>query len=143
MSKGDTFENDFLKLVFNSAAIALIADNAASTPLTALYVGLASADPGEAGTQATSEVGYTNYARVGVARTTAGWTVTTSTVNNAAAVNFPACGATSASATFFTVGVSAAGAGKYLYGGALSAGLAITNGVTPSFAASAITITED
>jgi hypothetical protein len=30
MSKGDTFENDLLKLIFNATAIANIADNAAS-----------------------------------------------------------------------------------------------------------------
>lgn len=48
MSKGNTFELDFLKLVFNATAIANIADNAASSPLTSLYLALHTADPGEA-----------------------------------------------------------------------------------------------
>ncbi len=48
MSKGNTFENDLLKLIFNATAIANIADNAGSSPLTNLYVSLHTADPGEA-----------------------------------------------------------------------------------------------
>lgn len=36
MSKGNTFENDLLKLIFQGVAIANIADNAASSPLTNL-----------------------------------------------------------------------------------------------------------
>ena len=53
MSKGDTFESDLLKLIFNATAIANIADNAASSPLTNLFVPLHTADPGEAGSQTT------------------------------------------------------------------------------------------
>lgn len=143
MSKGDVFENDLMKLIFNSAAIANIADNAASGPLASLWVGLCSADPGEAGSATASEVGYTNYARVGVARTTAGWTVSNNSAMNAAAVTFPQCGATSASATYATLVAASAANAKILYSGALSAGLAITNGITPNFAASALVFTED
>lgn len=64
MSKGNTFENDWLLLIFNATAIANIADNAASAPLTNLYVSLHTADPGEAGDQTTNEAAYTSYARV-------------------------------------------------------------------------------
>jgi hypothetical protein len=49
MSKSNAFENDLLKLIFNATAIANLADNAASSPLTNLYVSLHTADPGEAG----------------------------------------------------------------------------------------------
>jgi len=76
MSKGNTFENDLLKLIFNATAIANIADDAASAPLTNLYVSFHTGDPGETGDQTTSECAYTSYARVAVARTTGGWTVT-------------------------------------------------------------------
>jgi hypothetical protein len=55
VSKGNTFENDLLKLIFNATAIANIADNAAASPLTNLFVALHTADPGEAGDQTTSE----------------------------------------------------------------------------------------
>jgi hypothetical protein len=48
MSKGNTFENDLLKLIFNATAIANLADNASSSPFTNLYVSLHTSDPGEA-----------------------------------------------------------------------------------------------
>ena len=76
MSKGNTFENDLLKLIFNGTAIGNIADNAGTGPLTNLYVALHTANPGEAGAQNTSECAYTGYARVAVARSGSGWTVT-------------------------------------------------------------------
>jgi hypothetical protein len=75
MSKGNTFENDFLLLIFNGTAIADLADNDATSPLTNLYVSLHTGDVGEAGSQTTSEATYTSYARVAVARTSGGWTV--------------------------------------------------------------------
>lgn len=58
MSKGNTFENDLLLLIFNATAIGNIADNAASSPLTNLYVSLHTGDPGEAGNQTTNECAY-------------------------------------------------------------------------------------
>ena len=81
MSKGDTFENDLLKLIFNATAIANIADNAASAPLTNLYISLHTSDPGEAGGQTTNEIAYTSYARVAVARTSGGFVVTNNSVS--------------------------------------------------------------
>ena len=47
MSKGDTFENDLMKLLFQGTTIANIADNAASSPLATLYFALHTADPAE------------------------------------------------------------------------------------------------
>jgi len=38
MSKSNAFENSLLKLIFNATAIANLADNAATSPLTNLYV---------------------------------------------------------------------------------------------------------
>src|SRR5208282_5228392 len=79
---------------------ATIAINATTTPATVLYVSLHNADPLNGGSQTTNESIYTNYARVSTARTTAGWTTalgsgtTFSSVSNAAAITFPACGAT-------------------------------------------------
>ena len=68
MAKGNTFENALMKLIFQGTAIANIADNASSSPLTSLYLSLHTSDPGEAGTQATNECAYTSYARVAVDR---------------------------------------------------------------------------
>ena len=142
MSKSDTFENDWLKLIFNGTAIANIADNAASSPLTNLYVSLHTADPGEAGSQTTSECAYTSYARVAVARTTGGWTVTGNSVSPVAAITFPNCTGGTETATHAVVGTASSGAGKILYSGALSPNISIYGGVTPSIPTSS-TITED
>jgi hypothetical protein len=142
MSKGDVYENDLLKLIFNATAIANVADNAASSPITSLYVSLHTADPGEAGTQSTSEISYTGYARVAVARTTGGWTVTTNSVSPVANIDFGACTAGSGTATYFGVGTLTSGTGKLLYSGAISPSIAVSSGVTPRLT-TASTVTED
>lgn len=143
MSKGNTFENDFLKLIFNATAIANIADNAASSPLTNLYVSLHTGDVGEAGDQTTNETAYTSYARVAVARSGAGWTVTGNAVENAALIQFPQCTGGSSTITHFAVGTAASSTGKVLYKGALSASLAVSSGIQPQFAAGDLDISED
>lgn len=142
MSKGDTFENDLLKLIFNATAIANIADNAASAPLTNLYVSLHTADPGEAGNQQTSEATYTSYARVAVARTTGGWTVTTNSVSPVANIDFPAATGGSNTITHFAVGTVVSATGKILYSGTVTPNLVVSTGVTPRLT-TASTITED
>ena len=142
MSKSNTFENDWLLLIFNATTIANLAINASSGPLTDLFVALHSADPGEAGTQDTSEVAYTGYARVAVARTAGGWTVTGNSVSPAANIDFPLCTGLTATATHFSVGVAVSGATKILYRGTLTPNIVISNGVTPRIGV-ASTITED
>ncbi len=143
MSKGNTFENDLLLLVFNATAIANIADNAASSPLTSLYVALHTADPGEAGNQTTSEATYTGYARVAVARSGSGWTVTGNSVENAALVQFGQCSSGTNSITHFSVGTASSSTGKVLYKGALTATLAVSAGIQPQFPAGDLVVTED
>ena len=142
MSKGDIFENDWLKLVFNATPIANLADNAATAPLTNLFVALHTADPGEAGTQATSEATYTGYARVPVARTTAGWTVTGNSVSPVANISFPAGTGGSGIVTYFSVGAAASGASKIFYSGTVTPNITTGNGITPILSTSS-TITED
>ena len=142
MSKGNTFENDLLKLIFNATAIANVADNAAASPLTNLYVSLHTADPGEAGSQTTSECAYTSYARVAVARTGGAWTVTANSVSPAANIDFPAATGGSETATYFAIGTASSGAGKVLYSGSISPTIAISSGVTPRLT-TATAITED
>ena len=146
MSKSNTFENDLLLLVFNNTDITLIGDAAGlqnSAAAASLYVSLHTSDPGEAGDQTTNETAYTDYARVAVARSGAGWTVTGNAVANAALVQFPQCGVTGATLTHFGVGTDSSGAGKLLYSGALSASLAVSSGIQPQFAAGDLDITED
>ena len=143
MSKGNTFENDLMKLIFTAVAIANLADNAASSPLTNLYVSLHTGDPGEGGDQTTNEADYTGYARVAVARTAGAWTVTNNVAVNAATVTFGLCTAGSNTITHCAVGTSISGAGKLLYSGALAAPLNVSNGITPSFGAGVLSVSED
>ena len=106
MSKGDTFENDLLKLILNATPIANIADNAATSPLVNVFVALHTADPGEAGTQSTSEAAYTGYGRATVARTSGGWTITGSSASPTATIPFGLCTAGTGTATFASIGVA-------------------------------------
>ncbi|MHA2401355.1 MAG: phage tail fiber protein [Candidatus Kariarchaeaceae archaeon] len=142
MSKGNTFENDLLQLIFNGTTIANIADDASVSPLTDLYVSLHTADPGEAGDQTTSECAYTSYARVSVARSGAGWTVTANSVSPAADIVFPAATGGTETVTHFAVGTATSGAGKLLYSGTVTPNISVSSGVTPILTTGS-TITED
>lgn len=142
MSKSNQWENDILNLLFNAQAIPNIADNAASSPLTNLYVSLHTSDPGEGGDQTTNEANYTSYARVAVARTSGGWTVSGNSVSPAATITFPTGTGGSGTVTHFGIGTSASGAGKLLYKGTVTPNIVTGNGVTPQLT-TGTTITED
>ena len=75
MSKSNALENSLMLLLFNATTFNGIAENDTSSPNTDLYVSLHTGDPGEAGSQTTSECAYGSYARVAVARSGSGWTV--------------------------------------------------------------------
>lgn len=136
-----TFANDLLKLLFNATAIANIADNAATSPITNVYVSLHTADPGN-GNQTSSEAAYTSYARVAVARTSGGWTVSTNTVVPVATISFPAATAGSETETYAGLGRDSTGTGLLFFSGAISPTIAVSNGVTPQLTtASTLTLT--
>lgn len=141
MSKGNTFENDILLLIFNATTINDLAENDTTTPATSLTVALHTADPGEAGTQLTSETAYTGYARQTVARTSSGWTVTTNSVSPVANIDFPECTASPGGAiTFFSVGTGVSN--KLLYSGTVTPNITMAVGVIPRLKTTS-TITED
>jgi hypothetical protein len=142
MAKSVITCNNLLKLIFNATAWANMADNAASSPYTNLYISLHTADPGTGNNQTTNETSYTNYTRIAVLRTSAGWTVSTNTAVNTALVQFPQCGATGATLTYVAIGTSLTGAGNVLYSGPLNSSLAVASGIQPQFSASALTVTE-
>lgn len=140
-SKGNTFENDILALIFNATAIADLAENDASSPATTLTVALHTADPGEAGTQATSETAYTGYSRVAVNRNSGGWTVSGNSVSPTANIDFGECTAScSVTLTHFSVGTGVSN--KLLYKGTLTPNIAMAVGVIPRIKTTS-TITED
>lgn len=142
MSKSNSLENSLLLLLFNGTAIADLAENDTTTPATNLYVSLHTSDPGEAGDQTTNEIAYTSYARVAVARSGSGWTVTANSVSPAATISFPAGTGGSGTATHFGVGTAASGAGVLLYSGTVTPNIVCGNGVTPHLT-TATAITED
>lgn len=146
MSKSNTFENDLLQLLFNNVDIADIGDAAGlqnSATAGSFYLALHTADPGEAGNASTNECAYTSYARVAIARTVGGWTVSGNTVSNTALAQFPECTGGSETITHVSITVASSGASKILYSGALTASRSVSSGIQPQFAATALTVTED
>lgn len=142
MGKSTTTSNNLLKLLFNATAWANIADNAASSPAASLYVALHTADPGASGVQTTSEIGYTSYARVAVARTTLGWTASSAASTSPVAdIIFPTGTGGSGTASYWSIGMASSGAGIILYSGPISPNIICGNGVTPTLT-TASTVTE-
>jgi len=142
MSIANTTENNILKLIFNATAWANYADNAATSPQTNIHTALHTADPGETGTMSTSEAAYTSYARVNVARTTGGWTVTNNSVSPVASIDFPAATGGSETETHFSTGKTGGGAADILFSGTVTPNIAVATGVTPKLT-TASTITLD
>lgn len=129
-------ETALLTLIFNNTNWANIGDATGlrgSSTAGVFYISLHTADPGESGSQNTSEANYTGYARVSVARSGAGFTISGNNVSNAAAVTFGACSAGSSTVTYFGIGTDSAGAGNLIISGSTNS-LAVTAGITPSFA---------
>lgn len=146
MSASNSFETAILNLFFANSNFANVGDATGlrgSTTAGSFYISLHTADPGEAGTAVTSEATYTGYARVAVARSGAGWTVSGNSATNAGTVTFGACTAGTNTITHFGIVETSSGAGALHFSGALTASLAVSAGITPSFAASALTVTCD
>src|SRR5215831_4568631 len=141
--KASTFDNDLLKLIFNATPIANIADNAATSPLTNLYFSLHTGDPGAGGNQTTNEATYTSYARVAVARTSGGFTVSSNACTLASPATFPTpTGGAGEIETFFAIGTASTGSGKILYRGPITPSHTIAVGTPPQLT-TGTTITEN
>ncbi len=146
MSMTNAAEANLLNLLFLNIDWANIGDASGlqnSATAGNFYVSLHTADPGESGTQSTSETAYTSYARVAVARAGGGWTLTAQTISNTALVQFPQCTGGTSTVTYFGIGTDASGAGNLLMSGALTSSLSVSNGIQPQFAAGALTVTVD
>lgn len=135
MSKSNTTENDILAMALKGVDPSWRA-NANN------YIALHTADPGEAGTQATNEATYGSYARVAVAKSS-GWTDSGSTFTNAALIQFPQCTSSTNVITHVSIGTLASGAGQVLWSGALSASLSVSTGIQPQFSAGVLSVAED
>lgn len=145
MSKTNSWENGVLELVFKNTNFANVGDATGlrgSSTAGSFYVSLHTSDPGEAGDQTTNEIAYTSYARVAVARSGSGFTVTGNSVSPAATVSFPAGTGGSGTATHFGIGTASSGAGVLLYKGTVTPNIVCGSGITPQLTTSTA-ITED
>jgi hypothetical protein len=145
MSATNAFETALLTLYFNNTDHANVGDAAGvqnSATAGSFYLSLHTGDPGEAGSQTTSEIAYTGYARVAVARSGAGWTVTGNSVSPAAIVTFGEMTAgAGGTVTHFGIGSDSSGAGNLFFKGTVTPNLVVSNGVTPRLTtATAITL---
>jgi hypothetical protein len=146
MSATNTFEDKILSLYLTNADAANIGDATGlrgSSTAGVVWVSLHTASPTDTGTQTSSEAAYTSYGRTSVARSTAGWTVASGVGDNDAAITFPAATGGSETETHFGLGFNQTTAGSLDVWGALTSGLAVSNGITPSFAAGALDVTCD
>jgi len=130
MSKSNYFENAWLKLVFNGVAIDGLAENDATSPVTNLVVALHTADPGEGGTQATSEIVYTGYVRQLTPRDATGWLVSGSNAWPVNPIEFPEMTAGAGGiVTHASVGDGITD--RILYSGPVTPNINTVNGVRP------------
>lgn len=144
MSKSNATENDYVKFEANATAMPAYG--------ATLQINLHTADPGEAGTATTNAPTYTGYAAVTKARDNTGFTICDGTnpyaantsgnaYKNASDVIFPEC--TGGSDTIKHVSVSVVATSQILRKTALTASLAVSNGITPLFLAGTLVWAED
>ena len=145
----NTTEDAILKLIYQAVAWTDYAINHTTTPQTQVGISLHTADPlvADTGDASTSEIGYTSYTRVNVARTAGGWDNTTQgTIKPVANIDFPAGTAGSGTASHFATSKSNAtppnGAQPILWSGTVTPSIVCGNGVTPRLT-TASTITLD
>jgi hypothetical protein len=131
MSATNAVEAAIIALTFNATTWADFAENDTTGPLTAFHLGLATADPGEAGSQTTNETSYTSYARQSVNRNSGGFTCSGSSATLTSAVNFPAGTGGSGTITHFSIGKDVSGAGTLYFKGTATPNQAVGSGVTP------------
>lgn len=146
MSATNAFETSLLGLIITNVDAANVGDATGlrgSTTAGVFWISLHTGDPGETGTQTTSEAAYGAYARQDEARNTTQWTVTGNTADNDNVIGFPQASSGSETETHFGLGSASSGAGNLFLYGALTAVLAVSTGITPSFAVGALDITLD
>ncbi len=143
MSATNAVETAILELIFKATTWNDFAQNDGSSPNTGFYVSLHTADPGEAGSQNTSETSYTGYARLAITRDGSGFTVSGGTASNTSQLTFGKCTAGPVTLTHVGLGKDISGAGTLYLSNALSTPLDLVVGGTPIFEAGALAFTCD
>jgi hypothetical protein len=148
MSATNQFEDDLLDLIFTNVAAPNVGDAGGLQPSAApgsaqisLHTNAGAVD--DTHTLTTQfEAAYTNYARQLVARSVAGWTVATGTVDNDAPITFPQSGSGPETEDQFGITLQGTGDVLQIYG-AITTPLVVNNGITPEFAIGDLDISID
>lgn len=143
-SISNVFANELALLLFNNTDIANIGDASGlqnSATAGSLYLALHTADPGDAGTATTSEASYGSYARVAVARSGAGWTISSRNATNAADIVFPTRSDVGTQVlTNWSIVKESSGASIILFKGALTDSLSVTLNIAPRITAGSLDV---
>lgn len=134
MSFSNATETTLSAKIFTATAISWDA-------ATDFDIHLHTADPGEAGASTANEATYTSYAVVTVPRNATDWTVSGGTTTNDNLIQFPQC--TGGTNTITHVSITPNASTEIIVSGALTASLAVSNGIQPQFAANALSIAID
>ena len=136
MSFFDSFETSTLRLIFNNVGISNIGDATgipAAAAVGSLYLALHTADPGDAGNGTTNEADFTGYARLAIARSSGGWTVTGGIVSNTALAQFANCTGGANTITHVSVVATSSGTATPIVSGAVDAPEDVISGVQLKF----------
>ena len=137
MSKSNFFEQGMLDLIFRGNGLSQIADNAASSAITDLWVAAHTTSPGEGGQQGGNEAAYGGYSRVVTSRSSNDWSLSSGSSSGASVsptttLSWPQCSSGSATLTHFSIGLTSATTdGEILYFGTLTPSVSVSSGVTP------------
>ncbi|MCK5550257.1 MAG: hypothetical protein KAI41_06970 [Hyphomicrobiaceae bacterium] len=142
------FEDDLLDLIFTNIAAPNVGDAGGLLPSVAPGSFHISLHTGDAITDASTlqtdnEAAYGTYARQAVARSVAGWTVASGTVDNDAAITYPTSTTGPETETDVGIGFALAGAGVLQIWSQLLADLIVNIGITPEFAIGALDVSLD
>lgn len=150
MQASNTFENEFLKLLFQNIDIANIGNAAGiqgSVTAGNLYIRLCTDAVVVSDSQIGTECAYTGYVAggVAVARTTGGWSVMGSEAKNVSSVTFGECTAGSENVRYVEIWRNNTGNtdSDRIAWKQLTLDLAVSAGIVPTFAAEGIIITFD
>jgi hypothetical protein len=137
MAFGNVTEAALVALLFNNTAAPNIGNAGGLQPSSvagSFFLSLHTASPGGGGNQQTNEAAYPSYARVGVARSSGGWTCAANVATLAANAVFPAAtGTPSETETFAAIGTLTSGTGQIITFAALSPSITVNAaGQTPT-----------
>ena len=147
MSAQDFFEDDNLEHLFINLALPNLGDAAGLQPSAgagSFFTSLLTALPAESvSDQTVNEATYVPYARIGVARSAAGWTVAAGVVDNDSPITYAQATSGTDTLTHFGLGFLVSGAGFLDMVGVLATALAVSVGITPEFASGDLDVSFD